>query len=187
LNQHHFHFTKGKIIMQQTDVQLGNTYLVKVAGNWVPVQITEDHPSGKGWNGTTTTGKTIRIASAQRLQQILNDNDGNTANPKAKQTKATTDTSDAPKRDTRERMATNGKPMSLINAAAYILAQGNREPMRCKDIVEQAVEQKLWQPGKGLTPASTLSAAIMREIKTKGNDSRFRKAERGKFTIATEA
>ena len=152
--------------MQQTDVQLGETYLVKVAGNWVPVQITEDHPSGKGWNGTTTTGKTIRIASAQRLQQILND-DGDTANPKAKQTKATTGTTDMPKRDTSKRVATDAKPMSLINAAVHILAQGNREPMRCKDIVEQAISQNLWQPGKGLTPASTLYAAIGREIKTK--------------------
>jgi hypothetical protein len=173
--------------MQQTDVQLGETYLVKVAGNWVPVQITEDHPSGKGWNGTTTTGKTIRIASAQRLQRNPNDDDGDTANPKAKQAKATSNTTPTSKRDKRGRVATDDKPMSLINAAAYILAHGNREPMRCKEIVEQAISQNLWQPGKGLTPASTLSAAIMREIKAKGDDSRFRKAERGKFTIATEA
>jgi hypothetical protein len=173
--------------MQQTDVQLGETYLVKVAGNWVPVQITENHPSGKGWNGTTTTGKTIRIASVQRLQKKLNDDDGDTANPKAKQTKAITDTTPTSKRDIRERVATDDKSMSLINAAAHILAQGNREPMRCKDIVEQAIEQNLWQPGKGLTPSATLSAAIMREIKTKGDASRFVKAERGKFTITTEA
>lgn len=173
--------------MQQTDVQLGETYLVKVAGNWVPVQITENHPSGKGWNGTTTTGKTIRIASAQRLQQKLNDDDGDTAKPKAKHAKATTDTTSASKHDTGKRVATDDTPMSLISAAAHILAQGKRDPMRCKDIVEQAISQNLWQPGKGLTPASTLAAAIMREIKDKGDDSRFIKADRGKFTVPTEA
>ncbi len=173
--------------MEQTDVQLGETYLVKVVGNWVPVQITEDHPSGKGWNGTTTTGKTIRIASAQRLQQKLNHDDGDTTNPMTKQTKATTGTTDMPKRDTSKRVATDAKPMSLINAAAHILAHGNRESMRCKEIVEQAISQNLWQPGEGLTPSATLSAAIMREIKAKGDDSRFRKAERGKFTVSTKA
>ena len=152
--------------MKQEDIKIGETYLVKVAGNLVPVQITEDHPSGTGWNGTTKAGKTIRIASVQRLQRKWSDDDSDTPNP-------------------RKSAATGGdentKSMSLINAAAYILAQGAPKPMRCKDIVEQ----KLWQPGKGLTPASTLYAAIGREIKTKGENSRFVKAERGMFTIAT--
>lgn len=174
--------------MKQEDIQIGGTYLVGLAGNFVPVLITEDHPSGKGWNGTTTTGKTIRIASVQRLQQKLNDDDGDTANLKAKQPKATTGTTDAPKPNTSKRAATGGdpdaKPMSLIDAAACILAQDNCEPLRCKNIVEQAISQKLWQPGKGLTPANTLHAAIMREIKTKGDESRFAKAERGQYTTS---
>ena len=157
--------------MKQEDIKIGETYLVKVAGNLVPVQITEDHPSGTGWNGTTKAGKTIRIASVQRLQRKWSDDDSDTPNP-------------------RKSAATGGgentKPMSLINAAAHILAQDKQTPMRCKDIVEQAIEQKLWQPGKGLTPASTLYAAIGREIKTKGENSRFVKAERGMFTVATK-
>ena len=110
-----------------------------------------------------------------------------------KQSKTTTDAKAPPKRDTsnpRKSDATgeeqDTKSMSLIDAAAHILAQDNQEPLRCKDIVEQAIEQKLWQPGKGLTPASTLYAAIGREIKTKGENSRFVKAERGMFTVATK-
>ena len=172
--------------MKQEDIQIGETYLVKVAGNLVPVQITEEHPSGKGWNGTTKAGKTIRIASVQRLQRKWNDDDGDIAKTDKPITKTTPGTTDAPKPSPRK-SATTGedqdtKPMSLIDAAAHILAQDNQEPLRCKDIVEQAIEKKLWQPGKGLTPANTLHAAITREIKTKGKDSRFAKAERGQYT-----
>ncbi len=161
--------------MKQEDIQIGVTYLVGLAGNLVPVLITENHPSGKGWIGQTVkTGKQITIKSAQRIHRKASDD---------KQI------NDVAMQDNRKpKTATNGdqngdKPMSLINAAAHILAQGKQEPMRCKDIVEQAIEQKLWQPGKGLTPASTLYAAIGREIKTKGDASRFVKAERGMFTL----
>lgn len=177
--------------MKQADIKIGETYQVKVAGNLVPVQITEAHPSGTGWLGKSVkTGKPIVIRSAQRIHSLLG---GDTAKPVATRgksvTKATTDTTGTPKRDTGnpwKRVATDAKPMSLINAAARILAQGNRDPMRCKEIVEQAISQNLWQPGKGLTPSATLHAAIAHEIKTKGDASRFRKAERGKFTVTAQ-
>jgi len=111
------------------------------------------------------------------------------AAPRAKKaTKATKDAKHAAKRDTGERVATGGepdaKPMSLLDAAAHLLSLGTGDPMRCKDIVDLAVQRNLWTPGKGKTPASTLYAAIHREIKTKGDASRFRKAERGKFELA---
>ena len=74
-----------------------------------------------------------------------------------------------------------GKRMSLLDAAAHLLAQGSGDPMRCQDLVDLAVERGLWQRGTGTTPANTLYAAILREITTKGDASRFVKAERGKF------
>ena len=65
--------------MKKSDVQINATYLVKVAGNLVPVKITHEHDSG-GWVGTSVkTGKTIRIKSAQRLRKRLAD----PASPKA--------------------------------------------------------------------------------------------------------
>jgi hypothetical protein len=39
----------------------------------------------------------------------------------------------------------------------------------------------LWTSPNGLTPAATLYAAILRELKVKGADARFVKTERGKF------
>ena len=60
--------------MKQEDIQIGVTYLVGLAGNLVPVLITENHPSGKGWIGQTVkTGKQITIKSAQRIHRKASD------------------------------------------------------------------------------------------------------------------
>lgn len=175
--------------MKNSDVQIGATYLVKVADNLVPVKLIRQHPSG-GWEGVSAkTGKTIRIKSAQRLRKRLADAPPGTA----KVPEATQDANAEPRRDTGERGANVGQPegdavatgkaMSLLDAAAHILSLGAGNPMRCKDIVDLAVKRQLWTPRKGKTPASTLYAAILREISTKGTDSRFVKTERGRFAL----
>ena len=178
--------------MKNSDVQIGATYLVKVADNLVPVKLTREHPSG-GWEGTSEkTGETIRIKSAQRLRKRLADA-ANGAHPGAKVEEPTKDAKAEPGRDTGERGATGGQPggdaaatgkaMSLMDAAVHILSLGTGDPLRCKDIVDLVVKRQLWTPGKGKTPASTLYASILREITTKGTESRFVKTERGKFAL----
>lgn len=177
--------------MKNSDVQIGATYLVKVADNLVSVKLVREHPSG-GWEGTSEkTGKTIRIKSAQRLRKRL----GDAAHGAAKADKPTKDAKAETGRDTGERGATGGQPnadaattgkaMSLLDAAAHILSLGTGDPMRCKDIVDLVVKRHLWTPGPrgGKTPASTLYAAILREITTKGDACRFVKTERGKFAL----
>jgi hypothetical protein len=188
--------------MKKADVQIGATYLVKVAGNLVPVKIDAEHDNG-GWVGTSQkTGKSIRIKSPQRLRKRLGDvpvarkrivtkaeyeaearaeaADTPRANPS---TPVGSDEASTGERDATcgEREAIATKPMSLLNAAAEVLAIG--DAMRCRDIVNVAIAKGLWQPGKGKTPANTLSAAIRREIKTKGDASRFSLSERGKFEL----
>lgn len=175
--------------MKNGDVQIGAMYLVKVADNLVPVKLVREHPSG-GWEGASAkTGKTIRIKSGQRLRRRLAD----AAPGAAKVPEATQETKAEPGRDTGERGANVGQPdgdavatgkaMSLLDAAAHILSLGAGNPMRCKDIVNLAVKCQLWTPRKGKTPAATLYAAILREITTKGTDSRLVKTERGRFAL----
>ena len=74
----------------------------------------------------------------------------------------------------------NGK-LSGLDAAAQILDKA-REPMGCKDMVEQAIAKELWSPG-GKTPHATLYAAIIREISKKGPGARFMKVSRGLFRV----
>ncbi|MCC7408389.1 MAG: winged helix-turn-helix domain-containing protein [Phycisphaeraceae bacterium] len=76
------------------------------------------------------------------------------------------------------------KPSGLDAAAQVLKASGG--PMRCKDIVQTMLDKGLWKTG-GKTPHATIYAAIHREIQTKGANARFRKVERGRFTLAKGA
>ena len=55
--------------------------------------------------------------------------------------------------------------------------------MTVRRMIDAAKEQKLWEPGAGKTPEQTLYSAILREIKAKGESSRFVKSARGLFAI----
>jgi len=49
------------------------------------------------------------------------------------------------------------------------------------------MDKAYWEPAQsGKTPANTLHAAISKEIKTKGKDSRFEKVGRGQFALSTK-
>ena len=69
-----------------------------------------------------------------------------------------------------------------LSAAVEVLKDA-KEAMSAKAIVTAALGQGLWSTN-GKTPEATLYAAIIREIAKKGDDSRFRKAARGRFELA---
>jgi len=73
------------------------------------------------------------------------------------------------------------KKSSGLDAAAQVLKDAG-EPMRCGDMVEKMLATGMWKTG-GKTPAATIYAAIIREISTKGVESRFKKTDRGLFTV----
>ena len=72
--------------------------------------------------------------------------------------------------------------MSAINAAAKVLSE-SKEPMNTKEMIEAMSAKGYWTSPGGKTPASTLYSALLREIDTKGKESRFTKTERGKFAV----
>jgi hypothetical protein len=72
------------------------------------------------------------------------------------------------------------KRVSAIDAAAQVLATST-EPMNCMALVEAMATQGLWTSPGGATPHATLYSAIIREIATKGVESRFVKKDRGMF------
>ena len=80
-----------------------------------------------------------------------------------------------------KRQRKDGK-MSGLDAAAQVLAEAG-EPLDTKAMVERMLENGLWSTS-GKTPAATIYAAIIREIAKKGDASRFRKTDRGKFSVA---
>jgi hypothetical protein len=72
--------------------------------------------------------------------------------------------------------------MSALDAAAKVLGEAG-EPLNSKEMIDRMAAKGYWKSPAGKTPHATLYAAILRELNTKGAESRFKKAERGKFTI----
>jgi len=72
------------------------------------------------------------------------------------------------------------KKLGVLSAAHQVLS-ASADPMTCQEMISAMAEQKLWSSPNGKTPAQTLYAAIIREIKHKGAEARFLKTERGKF------
>jgi len=88
----------------------------------------------------------------------------------------------APAATPAERPKRGGGKTSLLDAAAKVLESASA-PMGVREMFEEAKRRRLWTPGAGKTPLQTLYSSIYREIKERGAESRFRKAERGRFTF----
>lgn len=73
------------------------------------------------------------------------------------------------------------KKLSALDAAAKVLGE-SKEPLTTKEMIEAMATKGYWTSPGGKTPHATLFSALLREINTKGNDARFVKSERGKFT-----
>ena len=74
------------------------------------------------------------------------------------------------------------KKRSALDAAAKVLGETG-QAMSCPQLIAAMAAQGYWTSPKGRTPASTLYAAVLREIQTRGDQARFRKTERGKFAL----
>ncbi len=74
------------------------------------------------------------------------------------------------------------KKMSAVNAAAKLLGEA-KEPLTAQQMIERMAAKGYWKSPGGQTPSHTLYAAIIRDIQRQGDDSRFRKADRGLFTL----
>ena len=73
--------------------------------------------------------------------------------------------------------------LSQIEAALQVLAKASA-PMNAKEMVAAMETQGLWKSPGGKTPDATLSAAILRELNTKGKDARFKKVSPGHYEVA---
>jgi hypothetical protein len=72
------------------------------------------------------------------------------------------------------------KKISALDAAAKVLAETG-QPMNCQELIKVMADKGYWTSPGGLTPHATLYSAILRELKAKGAEARFKKADRGKF------
>jgi hypothetical protein len=75
------------------------------------------------------------------------------------------------------------KPLSGLDSAALVLREAG-EPMDAQALIARILERGLWKT-EGKTPAATIYAAMIREIKAKGSSSRFQKVDRGRFAAVS--
>jgi hypothetical protein len=90
-------------------------------------------------------------------------------------------TSKSPKKAKSKKTKETGaeiKKLSALDAAAKVLAETGR-PMSCKEMIEAMAVKGYWSSPGGKTPASTLYSAVLKEVNTKGKESRFCKTDRG--------
>jgi hypothetical protein len=76
--------------------------------------------------------------------------------------------------------------LSALGAAERVLRE-NDTAMTTKELIEQMAAKGYWSSPAGKTPSATLYSALLREITTKGERSRFKKTERGKFALHATA
>ena len=181
--------------MKRNEIEIGRVYTAKVSNQLVEVRIDSENRHG-GFDATNlATGKKVRIKSAQRLRGEAEA--PKRAGRKAAQAEAQTEagaaaagdaagSDGAPEAKPRKRR-TKGEPkpkrMSGLDAAAKVLEEAG-QPMTAKEMVEAAESKGYWKSPGGKTPHATLYSAIIREMKIKAAESRFRKTERGKFAHA---
>ena len=158
--------------MKKADVEIGGEYFATVTNKKVTVRIDAENPYG-GWDATNlATNKKVRIKTAGRLQGSA---------------RSVTPAADAPKRALKKKAKAEAptqpaseKKLSCVKAALQVLA-GTGEPMNAQEMIAAMVDQGLWESPGGKTPHATLYSAILRDMK-RGDDSRFIKTERGRFT-----
>ena len=100
-----------------------------------------------------------------------------------KKTKTSINKAAAAKDPKSQAAAEQPKKLSALDAAARVLGE-NGQAMNCQEMIEAMAAKGYWTSPGGKTPAATLYSAILKELKAKGADARFRKTERGKFARA---
>ena len=183
--------------MKKAEVKISGKYYANVSGNRTEIQIESEKASG-GWNAINlATGKKILIKSAQRLLGVVGNRKGRTKvttegnvtvvenEPATVETIGGDSTAVAVPKKLRKAKAAETiaveKKLSAVAAALKVLGEST-EPMSTKEMVDAMASKGLWSSPGGKTPHATLYSAILREITTKGDESRFVKAERGRFT-----
>lgn len=232
--------------MKTNEIDIGGIYVAKVTGKLAKVRIERENVHG-GWDATNLeTNRRVRIKSARRLRQEVDDRcDETGANPKeashdhdgdcdgdgrcstrhcqgkpvldylgkplcqecwqrqadeAEASDATgaatpptpiapSDSTATPGNEDISTKAdsannTDRRRLSALDAAAAVLTDAPA-PMRCGELIATMAARDLWTSPNGKTPQATLNSALIREIRRKANQSRFRHCGRGMFTLNT--
>ena len=160
--------------MSKSAIHAGDRAFVKVGRNLVEVRV--DGKAEGGWSVTSRTGKSMTVKTLLTAEGDTLAAHEADAPASAKAEAKAKPAAPSPK-------AVPPKGLGLLSAAAAVLERSDA-PMSVKAMIEAAKSEGLWTPKGGKAPEQTLYSAIIREIRDKGNASRFRKEGRGLFAFA---
>ena len=154
--------------MKATNIRIGKTYELAFGEKRTsPVKVTDFDPRNGSWIVETYSGKSILVKDAKRFLKEVRTKTG------------TPKTEVEPKTGRPDDKPAPAQKMSGLNAAFKVLAEEARS-MNVKEITELA-QMRNYCDLPGATPSATISSAIQRDIKAKGETSRFVKTGKGQF------
>jgi len=165
---------------------IGEIANAKVARNLVEVEIIEDCGNGSYKVKSVSSGREFNTSRLEKInnnqeEAIMPEDNINTIAEAGVNTEAEIETPNpAPECAT----AKKEKKVSLLDLAAKILADTG-EALNCKELVAKAKETGWVSTGK--TPEQTLYSGIFREMKEKGEASRFKKSATRKGSFEANA
>ena len=169
---------------------IGEIANAKVGRNLVEVEIIKDCGNGSYKVKSVSSGREFntsrleKINNNHQMEEAIMPEDNITTNAEV-ETNAEVDTPNpAPECATECATAKKEKKVSLLDLAAKILADTG-EALNCKELVAKAKETGWVSTGK--TPEQTLYSGIFREIKEKGEASRFKKSATRKGSFEANA
>lgn len=168
--------------MSKSAIRAGDRAFAKVGRNLVEVRVNEK--TDGGWRVTTRTGKPLTVKTLLTAEGEPLAAAESTAAASTTSAPATATATAAPKVPSAapSPRAVPTKGLSLVCAAAAVLERSNA-PLSVKEMIDAAKAQGLWTPRAGKTPEQTLYSAVIREIRDRGEASRFRKEGRGLFAF----
>ena len=160
--------------MQAKSIQVGNVYHLMLGRNEVQGEVIK--ATEKGWN--------VRLLASDKVVKV------NKADRFLRKTRTIAITGDTPKAKGKKAKAaaTPKQPkdgLSALDAAHKVLVEiGTALTVRQ---ITEVIQDKGYCPNlKGVTPHLTISSALQREVKGKGSESRFYKADVGLFGAYSE-
>ena len=163
-----------------SEFKVGDRAVAKVGRNEINVEILAVEE--KSYLVRNNAGKEFHAVRLTALPDV-DKGVGNTDTPVTEPEKITEDDTPNPAPECATQKPE--KKRSLLDAAVEVLRLA-KMPMNTREIVDAAIELKLWQPTGAKTPEQTLYGAIVRENKTKEQPRIVKSDIKGKFIYAGE-
>ena len=184
--------------MKASQIQVGHQYEAQAGRNKTKISIVSFDEKKQSWSCKTPNGKIIKIKDTARFLKEVADQRKTTGSQlvvpsngspmiQSKQTTAT-EHQLQPSSTTRTQKHMGPKPlgnMSALAAAHRVLVEEAR-PMRVREITTTVLERGYCKLN-GKTPHCTINGGMQKEIKTKGENSRFQWVGKGLFAARKHA